>query len=125
MRSWSQPTESTCGLGCSGEVKRLWVWTWAVLKSQSFLSPNRVWLLLFTPGDRADTAPPARTTGRTGLPGTRPARLSSDRLELRSRGVGTFHKKKNVRKVQAISREHLVALPVGEPIYDVIVNAVN
>jgi hypothetical protein len=26
MRSWSQPTESTCGLECSGEVKRLWVW---------------------------------------------------------------------------------------------------
>ncbi len=62
MRSWSQPTESTCGLGCSGVVKRLWVWTWAVLKSQSFLSPNRVWRLPFTPGGRADTAPPARTT---------------------------------------------------------------
>jgi hypothetical protein len=26
MRSWSLPTESTCRLGCSGEVKRLWVW---------------------------------------------------------------------------------------------------
>jgi hypothetical protein len=36
MRSWSQPTESTCGLECSGEVKRLRLWSWAVLKSQSF-----------------------------------------------------------------------------------------
>jgi hypothetical protein len=51
--------------------------------------------------------------------------LDADRLELRSRGVGTFPKERNVRKVQAISREHLVALPVGEPIYDMIVNAVN
>ena len=51
--------------------------------------------------------------------------LDADRLELRSRGVGTFPKERNVRKVQAISREYLVALPVGEPIYDMIVNAVN
>ncbi len=47
MRSWSQPTESTCRLGCSGEVKRLWVVV-RCLKSQSFLSPNRVWILPLT-----------------------------------------------------------------------------
>jgi hypothetical protein len=42
MRSWSQPTESTCGLECSGEVKRLQLWSWAVLNLNRFLflSPN-------------------------------------------------------------------------------------
>jgi hypothetical protein len=32
MRSWSQPTESTCRLEYSCEVKRLWVWQWAVFE---------------------------------------------------------------------------------------------
>ncbi len=33
MRSWSQPTESTCRPERSCDVKRLWVWQQAVLKS--------------------------------------------------------------------------------------------
>ncbi len=94
MRSWSQPTESTCRLERSSEVKSLWVWEWPVLRSHAFscrrigfdiafhpmrasfarMGPNAKRKVLVGKGGLADTAH-AITIVKTAFPGIRPAWL--------------------------------------------------